>query len=31
MDVYLETASGGMTYVEGNFLNIGSTTVPYIK
>lgn len=31
MDIYLETASGGMTYVEGNFLNIGSTSVPYIK
>ena len=31
IDIYLETASGGMTYIEGNFLNIGSTSVSYIK
>lgn len=31
LDVYLKTSSGGMTYVEGDFINIGSTSVDYIK
>lgn len=31
LDIYLKTSSGGMTYVEGTFKNIGNTIVDYIK